>query len=223
MDRILFRSIVCVLVCLFLLPLRTTHVFAASLPVQDESSSPVQTDESKFDETHGRFGLSLGFLYNFAQTPAPINFYENGIGGLGEISYGVLTGFRILGGGGYVLNSPHVSPPLNETGNGPSASYEEGYIGGRLAMNPFFPNLFLHQPWIPYVRTDVGGVAASTSGAGSLDAHSNGVLVDVGLGVEGRAPEFPVGFFAEVRSQWFFLGSGTVTVLPVIIGSAFYF
>ncbi len=223
MDRFLSRSIVCVLVCLILLSVRTSHVFAASLPVQADASDPEQTDESKFDETFGRFGLSLGFQFNVLQTPAPINFYQDGIGGLGEISYGVITGVRILAGGGYIFNSPHVSPPQSGIVSPVSTSYAEGYVGGRLAMNPFFPKLFQHQPWVPYIRADVGGVGASVSGAGAQDGHFNGTMADAGVGIEGRAPEFPVGFFGEFRSQWFFFGSGTVTVLPVVVGTTFYF
>lgn len=213
--RVFSRSVMCIFLGLVLLAAVTTEA-VADPPVE-------QSEESKFDETFGRFGLSLGFQFNALQTPSPINTYQNGIGGLGEISYGIVTGLRILAGGGYIFNSPHVSPPQSGFVGSMTSSYEEGYVGGRLAMNPFFPSLFLQQPWVPYIRADVGGVAASISGAGSFDGHSNGTLADVGIGVEGRAPEFPVGFFAEFRSQWFFFGSGTVTVLPVIVGTTFYF
>lgn len=180
-------------------------------------------DEASFDENYGHFGLSLAFLFNIAQTPSPHLFYENGLGGIGELSYGILTGVRLIAGGGYVLNSPHISPPLKGARNNADASYEQGYVGGRLAMNPFFPSFFIHQPWIPYIRSDVGGVSAGISNAGALSGHQDGVMADFGVGIEGRAPEYPVGFFLEVRSQWFFLGPQTETVVPVLIGSTFYF
>ncbi|MHB8542988.1 MAG: hypothetical protein ACYC9S_03145 [Leptospirales bacterium] len=181
------------------------------------------TEEGKFDETFGRFGLTLGFQFVFSQSPQPENFYANSLGGIAELSYGIRTGVRVLVGGGYALDSPHISPPLRSSGNGPSSDFTEGYVGGRIAMNPFFPTFFERQPWIPYIRGDAGGVSAGVSNAGPANGRMSGFMTDVGLGIEGRAPEFPVGFFAEVRSQWFFLGAQTMTVMPVIVGSTFYF
>lgn len=180
-------------------------------------------DEASFDENFGRFGISVAFLFNVAQTPASHYFYENGLGGIGELSYGILTGVRILAGGGYVLNSPHISPPLNGVKDNASSSYEQGYLGGRLSMNPFFPSFFVHQPWIPYIRSDVGGVSAGISNAGALSGHEDGLMADFGVGIEGRAPEYPIGFFVEVRSQWYFLGPQIETVVPVLVGSTLYF
>lgn len=188
-----------------------------------DTVSSSSTEEGKFDDTFGRFGLTLGFQFIFSQSPEPENFYANSLGGIAELSYGIRTGIRILAGAGYALDSPHISPPLKSSGNGPSSSFTEGYLGGRVAMNPFFPAFFERQPWIPYIRGDAGGVSAGISNAGSDNGRTSGFMTDVGIGIEGRAPEFPVGFFAEVRSQWFFLGSQTMTVLPVIVGSTFYF
>ncbi|MHB1756094.1 MAG: hypothetical protein ACYCT9_01100 [Leptospirillum sp.] len=235
-----FRSIFTTLSIILFLSVSSLPVFAAptSSPSSDPPSAPASgsstkapsaaeswnaLDEASFDENYGHFGLSLAFLFNIAQTPSSHLFYENGFGGIGEISYGVLTGLRIIAGGGYVLNSPHFSPPLKGVGNNADASYEQGYIGGRLAMNPFFPSFFIHQPWIPYIRSDVGGVSAGVSDAGALSGHQDGVMADLGVGIEGRAPELPIGFFVEVRSQWFFLGPQTETVVPILVGSTFYF
>ena len=226
-------------VMLFLI-LKSLPVNAAPTPVAVTQDPPAGTagsptkapdasgnwnalDEASFDESYGHFGLSMAFLFNVAQTPSSHLFYENGLGGIGELSYGILTGVRLIAGGGYVLNSPHISPPLKGVGNNADGSYEEGYIGGRLAMNPFFPSFFIHQPWIPYIRTDIGGVSSGVSDAGALSGHQDGVMADFGIGIEGRAPEYPIGFFLEVRSQWFFLGPQTETVVPVLIGSTFYF
>ncbi|MHB1562748.1 MAG: hypothetical protein ACYCXP_01445 [Leptospirillum sp.] len=225
---------------LLLLVVETLPAIAAPTPVaitQDSSSGTTDPslkgpdasqkwnalDEASFDENYGHFGFSLAFLFNIAQTPSSHLFYENGLGGIGELSYGILTGLRIIAGGGYVLNSPHISPPLAGAKDNADASYEQGYIGGRLAMNPFFPSFFVHQPWIPYIRSDVGGVSSGISNAGAFSGHQDGVMADVGIGVEGRAPEYPIGFFVEVRSQWFFLGPQTETVVPLLIGSTFYF
>lgn len=223
----------------FMLMLGTFPATAATMPVaisQDSSTGTGSSsndpgasekwnaiDEASFDENYGHFGLSLAFLFNVAQTPSSHLIYENGLGGIGELSYGILTGVRLIAGGGYVLNSPHISPPLEGTKNNADASYEQGYVGGRLAMNPFFPSFFVHQPWIPYIRSDIGGVSSGLSNAGAFSGHQDGAMADFGLGVEGRAPEYPIGFFAEVRSQWFFLGPKTETVVPVLIGSTFYF
>jgi len=234
------RLIQGVAVTVLILAFGTHPVSAAPIPVAVTDGSSTGTtgtqpndpgasekwnalDEASFDENYGHFGLSLAFLFNVAQTPSSHLFFENGLGGIGELSYGILTGVRLIAGGGYALNSPHISPPLSGAKNNADASYEQGYVGGRLAMNPFFPSFFLHQPWIPYIRSDVGGVSSGVSDAGALSGHQDGVMADFGLGVEGRAPEYPVGFFAEVRSQWFFLGPKTETVVPVLIGSTFYF
>ncbi len=207
-------------------PPPVSSVPAASPGSDSGVSGPVDPDlseEGKFDETFGRFGLSIGFQYVFSQTPQQENFYENSLGGIAELSYGIRTGVRVLVGGGYALDSPHISPPLKSSGNGPSSEFTEGYLGSRLAMDPFFPGFFERQPWIPYIRADMGGVFEGVSNAGPANGRTSGLMTDVGLGIEGRAPEFPVGFFAEVRSQWFFLGPHTITVLPVIVGSTFYF
>ncbi len=239
-TRFFSRSIMTILSIILLLGVSNIPVNAAptSAPVTETPSAPTSgsstkapsaaenwnaLDEASFDENYGHFGLSLAFLFNIAQTPSSHLFYENGFGGIGEISYGILTGLRVIAGGGYVLNSPHFSPPLKGVGNNADASYEQGYVGGRLAMNPFFPSFFIHQPWIPYIRSDVGGVSAGVSDAGALSGHQDGVMADLGLGIEGRAPEYPIGFFVEVRSQWFFLGPQTETVIPILVGSTFYF
>ncbi len=212
----------------FAIPPSGSAPAAASNVLPDSGSASDQTvstssEEGKFDETFGKFGLSIGFLYVFSQTPQPENYFANSLGGIGEISYGVRTGVRIMVGGGFAMDSPHVSPPLKSSGNGMSSDFSEGYLGSRLAMNPFFPQFFKRQPWIPYIRADLGGVTSSVSNSVLENGRSSGLMADVGLGVEGRAPEFPVGFFAEVRSQWFLLGPQTVTILPVIVGSTFYF
>ncbi|MHB1286428.1 MAG: hypothetical protein ACYCYP_07695 [Leptospirales bacterium] len=199
-----------------------SNVAPDSVSASDQTV-PISSEEGKFDETFGKFGLSIGFLYVFSQSPMPENFFANSLGGISELSYGVRTGVRILVGGGFAMDSPHVSPPLKASGNALSSDFSEGYLGSRLAMDPFFPQFFKRQPWIPYIRADLGGVTSSVSNSGSENGRSNGLMADVGLGVEGRAPEFPVGFFAEIRSQWFFLGPQTVTILPVVVGSTFYF
>ncbi|MHB1925872.1 MAG: hypothetical protein ACYCRD_01215 [Leptospirillum sp.] len=197
----------------------------ASVPPTADSAVPdeVTTEEQKFDEEFGHFGITLGFEYTLAQTPESQLLYQHAFGGLGEISYGIRTGLRILAGGGYDFNSPHVSPPQSGIAKGPTSDYTEGYLGVRLAMNPFFPSLFAQQPWVPYIRGDVGGVSTGVSNDGDLNGRTSGFLGDLGVGVEGRAPEFPVGFFAEVRSQWLFLGPRIINVVPVMTGTTIYF
>lgn len=201
----------------------TSSTEAASLSAESPVPDEVTTEEQKFDEEFGHFGITLGFEYTFAQTPEPQLLYQHAFGGLGEISYGIRTGIRILAGGGYDFNSPHVAPPQSGIAKGPTSDYTEGYLGTRLAMNPFFPSLFARQPWVPYIRGDVGGVSTGVSNDGDLNGREGGFLGDLGLGIEGRAPEFPVGFFAEIRSQWLFLGPRIINVIPVMTGTTIYF
>ncbi|MCL4461094.1 MAG: porin family protein [Nitrospirae bacterium] len=196
---------------------------AGTLVSAPVSSDEITTEEEKFDEEFGHFGITLGFGYTFAQTPESQLLYQHSIGGIAELSYGIRTGLRILVGGGYSFNSPHVAPPQGGFSKGPTSDYTEGYLGTRLALNPFFPSFFVQQPWVPYVRGDIGGISAGVSTDGTLNGRTSGFLGDVGVGVEGRAPEFPVGFFAEVRSQWLFLGPRIIDIVPVITGATVYF
>ena len=196
---------------------------AGTLVSDPVSSDEITTEEEKFDEEFGHFGMTLGFGYTFSQTPESQLLYQHSIGGLAEISYGIRTGIRILAGGGYSFNSPHVAPPQGGFSKGPTSDYTEGYLGTRLALNPFFPSFFVRQPWVPYFRGDIGGVSAGVSNDGLLNGRTSGFLGDLGFGIEGRAPEFPVGFFAEVRAQWFFLGPRIISVIPIITGATIYF
>ena len=195
----------------------------ATLASDPVSSDEITTEEEKFDEEFGHFGITLGFGYTFAQTPESQLLYQHSIGGLAELSYGIRTGIRVLVGGGYNFDSPHVAPPQSGVAKGPTSDYTEGYLGTRIALNPFFPSFFVRQPWVPYFRGDIGGVSAGVSNDGPLNSRTSGFLGDLGFGIEGRAPEFPVGFFAEVRSQWFFLGPRIIDVIPVITGATIYF
>ncbi|MGC8529115.1 MAG: hypothetical protein ACP5OP_02810 [Leptospirillia bacterium] len=176
----------------------------------------------------GKFGLSVMFTYDILQTPAPVTLYQNSIGALGEISYGIARGIRILGGAGFGFGSPHVSPPLSDFGNsshvsGPSINYVPVYLGVQLELTRWFPGLIRYQPWFPYIRGDSGGVFTSVSNDGPASLHTNGLMEDVGFGIEARPRAVPMAFFGEIRSQWLFLGPQIINVVPVLAGTTFYF
>lgn len=192
-------------------------------PVQDNQVDGVS--EPYASET-GKFGVSIMVQYNVLQTPAPINLFQNGVGGGGELSYGVSRGIRLLGGLGYLINTPHVAPPLHSggiTGAGPSNQYLQAYLGAQLELTRWIPQMIRYQPWFPYLRVDTGGVFPSISDAGSQTGHPNGLLEDIGVGIEGRPRAIPMAFFGEVRSQWLFLGPQVITVVPILAGTTFYF
>ena len=174
----------------------------------------------------GKFGISIMFQYDILQTPAPIKLFQDGVGGGGEVSYGISRGIRLLGGLGYLINTPHVAPPLHSggiTGAGPSNQYFQAYLGVKIELTRWIPQMIRYQPWFPYLRGDTGGVFPSISDAGSQTGHPNGLLEDVGLGVEGRPRAVPMSFFGEVRTQWLFLGPQVITVIPILAGTTFYF
>ncbi len=174
----------------------------------------------------GKFGLSIMFQYDVLQTPAPIKLFQNGVGGGGELSYGISRGIRLLGGLGYLLNTPHVAPPLHSSvisGAGPSNQYLQAYLGAQLELTRWIPQMIRYQPWFPYLRADTGGVFPSFSDAGPQTGHPDGLLEDIGIGIEGRPRAIPMAFFGEVRSQWLFLGSQVITVIPILAGTTFYF
>lgn len=173
----------------------------------------------------GKFGLSIMLQYNILQTPAPVRLFEDGIGGNGELSYGLSQGVRILGGFGYLANTPHIAPPLHSSpiSGGPSNQYFQAYLGGQLELTRWIPQMIRYQPWFPYIRADMGGVFASISDAGPQTGHPDGVLADTGIGIEGRPRALPMAFFGEIRSQWFFMGPQIITVIPVLAGTTFYF
>jgi len=188
-------------------------------PAKDEGVSEPYASET------GKFGLSLMLQYDVLQTPAPIRLFQNGIGGDGEISYGLYRGIRILGGGGFLANTPHIAPPLhvsNVTG-GPSNQYAQAYVGGQLELTRWIPQMIRYQPWFPYIRADMGGVFSSISDAGLETGHPDGLLLDAGVGIEGRPRALPMAFFGEIRSQWMFLGPQVINVVPVLAGTTFYF
>jgi len=167
------------------------------------------------------------FQYDVLQTPAPIRLFQNGVGGDAEISYGIARGIRILGGGGYLVNTPHVSPPLARYGHpipsGPSNQYAQAYLGIKLELTRWIPQMIRYQPWFPYLRADTGGVFPSFSDAGPQTGHPDGLLEDIGVGIEGRPRAVPMAFFGEIRSQWLFLGPQVITVIPILAGTTFYF
>ncbi len=166
------------------------------------------------------------FQYDILQTPAPIKLFQDGVGGGGEVSYGISRGIRLLGGLGYLINTPHVAPPLHSggiTGAGPSNQYFQAYLGVKIELTRWIPQMIRYQPWFPYLRGDTGGVFPSISDAGSQTGHPNGLLEDVGLGVEGRPRAVPMSFFGEVRTQWLFWGPQVITVIPILAGTTFYF
>ena len=175
----------------------------------------------------GRFGLSIMFQYDVLQTPAPIDLFQNGLGGDGELSYGIARGIRILAGGGFLVDTPHVSPPIARYGHplptGPSNQYAQAYLGIKAELTRWIPQMIRYQPWFPYLRADSGGVFSSISDAGAQTGHPDGLLEDVGIGVEGRPRAVPMAFFGEIRSQWLFLGPQVITVVPVLAGTTFYF
>lgn len=191
--------------------------------------SPADTTnpDLPFASEIGQFGLSLLFQYNVLQTPAPTLLFQNGVGGDGELSYGLARGIRVLAGTGYLENSPNLSPPRSEISTpkngGPSNQYLQAYLGGELELTRWFPEMIRYQPWFPYVRADMGGVFSSVSNAGSQDGHPDGLMGDVGLGIEGRPRALPMAFFGEIRPQWIFFGPQIVTVVPVLVGTTFYF
>ena len=204
---------------------------SASPPPSPSSPSPQEdTNEAgtdTFASQTGKFGLSLMFQYNVLQTPAPILLFQNAVGGLGELSYGISNGIRILAGGGYMFNSPHVSPPLQRVvsplSSGPSNQYAQAYAGIKLEFTRWFPSMIRYQPWFPYLRADSGGVFASISDAGPQTGHPNGLMEDLGFGIEGRPRAIPLAFFGEIRSQWLFMGPQVITVVPVFAGTTFFF
>ena len=75
-----------------------------SSSVNDPSISSGATQDDPPSEPYasqtGKFGLSVMFTYDILQTPAPVTLYQNSIGALGELSYGISRGIRILGGAG---------------------------------------------------------------------------------------------------------------------------
>ena len=113
----------------------------ASAPPAADSAVPdeVTTEEQKFDEEFGHFGITLGFEYTLAQTPEPQLFYQHAFGGLGEISYGIRTGLRILAGGGVRLQlSACCSSPERDCQRSDIRLYG-GLSGGSTGDEPFFP------------------------------------------------------------------------------------
>ena len=133
-----------------------------SSSVNAPSSSAGTTQDDPPTEPYasqtGKFGLSVMFTYDVLQTPAPVTLYENSIGALGELSYGISRGIRILGGAGFGFGSPHVSPPLTDHNpSGPSINYVPLYLGVQLELTRWFPGLIRYQPWFPYIRGDSGG------------------------------------------------------------------
>lgn len=191
---------------------------SSSVSAQDDGPSEPYASQT------GKFGLSVIFTYDILQTPAPVKLYQSSIGALGELSYGVSRGIRVLGGSGFGFGSPHISPPLtNHNPSGPSINYVPLYMGVQLELTRWFPGLIRYQPWFPYIRGDSGGVFTSVSNDGPSSLHTNGLMEDVGFGIEGRPRAVPMAFFGEIRSQWLFLGPQIVTVVPVIAGTTFYF
>ncbi len=201
--------------------------FGAASAAGTSASLPVEKDDGvsePYASETGKFGLSIMVQYNVLQSPAPIHLFQNGIGGDGELSYGLFRGIRILGGFGYLANTPHIAPPLQSSGSsGPSNQYFQAYLGGQLEMTRWVPQMIRYQPWFPYFRADVGNVFASISGAGLQTGHPDGLMADAGVGIEGRPRALPMAFFGEVRSQWIFLGPQIMTVVPVLVGTTFYF
>ena len=215
-------ALLCLVLCFsFVVPsLPEALAASAGSSVSTQADGP---SEPYASET-GRFGLSVMFTYDILQTPAPVKLYQNSIGALGELSYGMSPGIRILGGSGFGLGSPHIAPPLkSHNPSGPSISYVPLYLGVRLELTRWFPGLIRYQPWFPYVRGDSGGVFTSVSNDGPSSLHTNGLMEDVGFGIEGRPRAIPMSFFGEIRSQWLFLGPQVLTVVPVIAGTTFYF
>ncbi|MHB8368557.1 MAG: hypothetical protein ACYDBP_02555 [Leptospirales bacterium] len=195
---------------------------AASLGPQGEASEDGVSEP--YASQTGRFGLSLMFSYDALQTPAPVKLYQDSIGGVGEISYGLFRGIRILGGAGFNMGSPHLAPPLNvKKSSGPSISYVPVYAGLQVELTRWFPSMIRYQPWFPYLRGDTGGVFTSVSNDGPASLHTNGLMEDLGFGIEARPRAVPMAFFGEIRSQWLFLGSQIITVIPVMAGTTFYF
>ena len=191
---------------------------ASSVTPQEDGPSEPYASQT------GKFGLSVMFSYDILQTPAPVTLYQNSIGALGEISYGISAGIRVLGGGGFGFGSPYVSPPLKDhNASGPSIDYVPLYLGVQIELTRWFPGLIRYQPWFPYIRGDTGGVFTSVSHDGPSSLHTNGLMEDVGFGIEGRPRAVSMAFFGEIRSQWLFLGPQIVTVVPVIAGTTFYF
>ena len=203
------------------------EAFAASNPASSSDPSNGDGVSDTFASETGKYGISFMFQYNVLQTPAPINLFQNAIGGNSEISYGISKGIRILIGGGYLANTPHVSPPIEEfihpSATGPSNQYAQAYAGIKLELTRWFPQMIRYQPWFPYIRADSGGAFASISDAGPLSGHPNGLLEDIGVGIEGRPRALPMAFFGEIRSQWLFFGPQILTIVPVMAGTTFYF
>ncbi len=205
---------------IFCLPPVNSWAASASSSVSTQDDGPSEPYASQT----GKFGLSVMFTYDILQTPAPVMLYQNSIGALGELSYGVSRGIRVLGGSGFGFGSPHISPPVNDYhASGPSINYVPLYLGVQLELTRWFPGLIRYQPWFPYIRGDSGGVFTSVSNDGPSSLHTNGLMEDVGFGIEGRPRAVPMAFFGEIRSQWLFLGPQIVTVVPVIAGTTFYF
>ena len=199
-----------------------------SSSVNDPSISSGATQDDPPSEPYasqtGKFGLSVMFTYDILQTPAPVTLYQNSIGALGELSYGISRGIRILGGAGFGFGSPHISPPLTDHNpSGPSINYVPLYLGVQLELTRWFPGLIRYQPWFPYIRGDSGGVFTSVSNDGPASLHTNGLMEDIGIGIEGRPRAVPMAFFGEIRSQWLFLGPQIINVVPVLAGTTFYF
>lgn len=199
---------------------------ATTAPLPESSSQDDGVSEPYASQT-GKFGLSIMFQYDVLQTPAPIDLFQNGLGGDAELSYGIARGIRVLAGGGFLANTPHVSPPIARYGHpvptGPSNQYAQAYLGIKAELTRWIPQMIRYQPWFPYFRADSGGVFSSISDAGFQTGHPNGLMEDVGIGVEGRPRAVPMAFFGEVRSQWLFLGPQVITIVPVFAGTTFYF
>jgi len=210
------------LLALLLLPGGLGNALAASVGPQGETQDDGVSEP--YASQTGRFGLSLMFSYDALQTPAPVKLYQDSIGGVGEISYGLFRGIRILGGAGFNMGSPHLAPPLNvKKSSGPSISYVPVYAGLQVELTRWFPSMIRYQPWFPYLRGDTGGVFTSVSNDGPASLHTNGLMEDLGFGIEARPRAVPMAFFGEIRSQWLFLGPQIITVIPVMAGTTFYF
>ena len=227
----LFFPVVTLSVVFALSPIESWAASASSSVSASASSSGTPQDDGPsepYASQTGKFGLSVMLTYDILQTPAPVTLFQNSIGGLGELSYGISRGIRILGGAGFGFGSPHISPPLTDFANpshvsGPSINYVPLYLGVQLELTRWFPGLIRYQPWFPYIRGDSGGVFTSVSNDGPASLHTNGLMEDVGFGIEGRPRAVPMAFFGEIRSQWLFLGPQIINVVPVLAGTTFYF
>ncbi|MHB8421784.1 MAG: hypothetical protein ACYC9S_03180 [Leptospirales bacterium] len=207
------------------------------LPPQTKEHPSILPDRWSIAPTVGYFiptGTGSSSYFNSALSVGAELSYRPGITPgafrwIGSFSYLQMTPGPTLAApmsGGFFGSSNPVTPAPSQ-GPLPGSASITGFIVKGGAARSF--NSLLPESWTawgtvsPYLRADIGMASFAASNAPPLSGHPDGLLLDLGGGIEWRVPGLPMGVFVEMDPSVLNMNGSFLFLTPLVSGISIWF